>query len=94
MPTHNHSAKNNDANDVDDYCFNVVRHLGTTALYRGRVSSPSSGTIYAILDNQSAADSLGNKDIGYSESTTDTGGNAAHSLMQPFLSVFMWRRTN
>ena len=26
--------------------------------------------------------------------TSSVGGNAAHSLMQPFLSVFMWRRTN
>lgn len=26
--------------------------------------------------------------------TSSVGGGNAHSLMQPFLSVFMWRRTN
>ena len=26
--------------------------------------------------------------------TSSVGGNDAHSLMQPFLSVFMWRRAN
>ena len=84
LPSHNHNGSTN----------NTGNH--THKIYRGNNGSGgayvSAGQIYPLRQG-----AITDPDISGSHGHTviidNTGGGNAHNSMQPYLSVFMWQRT-
>lgn len=84
LPRHNHNGSTNNTGDH------------THKIYRGNNGSGgayvSAGQIYPLRQG-----AITDPDISGSHGHTviidNTGGGNAHNSMQPYLSVFMWQRT-
>ena len=84
LPSHNHNGSTNNTGDH------------THKIYRGNNGSGgayvSAGQIYPLRQG-----AITDPDISGSHGHTviidNTGGGNAHNSMQPYLSVFMWQRT-
>lgn len=81
MPSHNHSASTNTAGN----------HSHSIQCYGQSGASNAVSSYYAHYYQQVFyTDSAGNH--SHSVTVNNTGGNSTHNNMQPYLSVYMWKR--
>lgn len=92
MPSHSHTRGTMNITggiNCPYVCFSA--NHGTGALKTGASNTPHYGANnaaagYSSILNFNAADS-------WSGSTSEKGNSVAHNNLQPYLSVFIWKRT-
>ena len=104
MPAHTHERGTMNItatviNRAKDWNLNRCLTVKSGAFYVSNANNKIK-TNYTNADAASGGNYTGDEEISFDASrswtgeTSSVGDNDAHSLMQPFLSVFMWRRTN
>lgn len=83
MPSHNHSA-NTDAQGNHNHTVDMWH--GATAAYGPSVNGGN--TKWGTKNTSSSGSHSHTVSIG------NTGSNTAHNNMQPYLSIYMWKRIN
>lgn|GEM_PF-1340373 len=90
MPAHAHEPSNvNTAGSDKNYKRNFTTNLHTSSdsVARIKVAATSSTSARSVM---AATDA---DDIAGVQKTTSVGGSTAHNNLQPYIAVFMWRRT-
>ena len=83
--------------DPSDTSFDTVEETGGSKTHTLTVAEIPSHT-HAFTAMQDTTDSVtrtGGGDLGSptSSTTAGTGGGSAHNIMQPYVTVYMWKRT-
>ena len=86
MPAHSHNASTNTAGN-HTHTYKRI-NIGGTNVTSGGVSSSN----WLIPEIDSTTSSSGNH--SHTVSIGNTGSNTAHNNMQPYLSIYMWKRIN
>ena len=90
MPAHAHEPSNVDTAGSDkSYKRNFTTNLHTSSdsVARIKVAATSSSSARSVM---AATDA---DDIAGVQKTTSVGGSNAHNNLQPYITVYMWRRT-
>ena len=86
LPSHGHSANTNTAGN-HTHTYKRI-NIGGGNVTSGGVSSSN----WLIPEIDSTTSSSGNH--SHTVSIGNTGSNTAHNNMQPYLSIYMWKRIN
>lgn len=83
--------------DPSDTAFNAVEETGGSKTHTLTVAEIPSHThaFTAMQDTTDSVNRTGGGDLGSptSSTTAGTGGGSAHNIMQPYVTVYMWKRT-
>ena len=83
--------------DPSDTAFNAAEETGGSKTHTLTVAEIPSHThaFTAMQDTTDSVNRTGGGDLGSptSSTTAGTGGGSAHNIMQPYVTVYMWKRT-
>ena len=92
MPSHSHTT-NAITEDRNDYYFYYVRNINTN-MTRIKVNNITSGEYTILGASAKNSGSYGNYDVTTSNIVADKGESEPHNNLQPYISVYIWKRVS
>ena len=90
LPTHNHTASTNTLNINGGFDINDGANIGSA----WGVFSKNEAHVWAKGDNENVGKGVNfNSNHTHIVTINNTGSNQPHNNIQPYISVYMWKRT-